>query len=435
MSQESRWRREARRRQTARPPRWVPVNGSADVHAEIGGLLETAAMLAAAVPSGLGPYVAQLNDLGAAAPDASGDPCRVLLDEVSTRLAWAWENGWQPLDLVHATRRHTSKAVARWMVRAVLLDAVRSDARARAPQQWVDQLDVLTPRRRADADEELLQAGGRADLVEWTTALVGVGLLQKLPAAPLLLPPPSRWDVQRAAAPQHAPAVEQNEKRARMLTKVRALLAKAESTEFVGEAETLTAKAQDLMTRYSIDESLLADELGPDVDVRGVRVLVHHPYASEKVGLLTVVGRANRVRTVWSTFSSCATLVGLPVDVEQVEMLFTSTLVQATRAMTQAGDRPGGGDRSSAFRKAFLTAYAHRIGERLAESAEETAATYGAQLVPALQRQEAAIDGEFARLFPDVTTGSRQVSFDARGWDAGTRAADAAVLPAGAVES
>src|SRR5438045_2689314 len=43
----------------------------------------------------------------------------------------------------------------------------------------------------------------------------------------------------------------------RMLAKVRALLAKAESTEFTDEADALTAKAQELMTRYSIDRALV----------------------------------------------------------------------------------------------------------------------------------------------------------------------------------
>jgi hypothetical protein len=123
-------------------------------------------------------------------------------------------------------------------------------------------------------------------------------------------------------------------------------------------------------------------------------------------------------------------LVGLPTDVAQVDMLFTSILLQATRAMThEAGS-------SAAFRRAFLHAFAVRIGERLAASADEAIDSYGSALVPVLQQQDAAISEEFDRLFPHVTSGSRRRrQLDARGWDAGTRAADSAVLPAGRLEA
>ena len=202
----------------------------------------------------------------------------------------------------------------------------------------------------------------------------------------------------------------------------------------MAEADAFTAKAQDLMTRHSIDEALVTAEAGESFDVSGSKVLIHHPYGLEKASLLHVVAGANRVKAIWNEFASFVTLVGVPTDLAQVEMLFTSTLVQATRAMTQAGEHSFGQDRSSSFRKAFLSAYAVRIGERLDETTEQTTASYGSALVPVLQRQTEAVAEEFERLFPHVTSGSGRRRFDARGWDAGRRAADAAVLPAGEVE-
>ena len=47
-----------------------------------------------------------------------------------------------------------------------------------------------------------------------------------------------------------------------VLAKVRALLAKAESTTFEAEAEALTAKAHQLMVRHTIDEALVAGRGG-----------------------------------------------------------------------------------------------------------------------------------------------------------------------------
>ena len=40
------------------------------------------------------------------------------------------------------------------------------------------------------------------------------------------------------------------------LATIRGLLAKAEATEFAAEAEAFTAKASELMARYSLDEAM-----------------------------------------------------------------------------------------------------------------------------------------------------------------------------------
>ena len=396
-------------------------------------LIDVASRFAAASRRAGELKAAELIALSAAATAPPLDPATLVVDEVLVRLASSWEHGWQPAELVHAARRRTSVAVATWMASAVLAESGRSAALDRAPQQWIDQLDALAGRRGTVGDVALLlPTQGRAPSSTWTAALVALDLLRELPRSQALLPPPSRWGQARrvARAPTTRPAAQQ----AKTLTTIRALLAKAESTDFVAEADAFTAKAQDLMTRHSIDEALVTAEAGESFDVSGSKVLIHHPYGLEKASLLHVVAGANRVKAIWNEFASCVTLVGVPTDLAQVEMLFTSTLVQATRAMTQAGEHSFGQDRSSSFRKAFLSAYAVRIGERLDETTEQTTASYGSALVPVLQRQTEAVAEEFERLFPHVTSGSSRRRFDARGWDAGRRAADAAVLPAGEVE-
>ncbi|AWB92212.1 DUF2786 domain-containing protein [Aeromicrobium chenweiae] len=397
-------------------------------------LIDVASRYAAVSPRAAAPRIAELIELGAVTDDPALDPAVLVVEEVVPRIATAWEHGWQPLDLVHATRRRSSAQTARWVTRAVLAEARRSRASERAPQSWTEQLDALASRRDGTEDA-LLPPRGQASVAEWTTALVALDFLRHLPGSHLIDAPPSQWG--RQARPRSTAGPRRGDVHDKTLTRIRALLAKAESTEFDAEAEAFTAKAQDLMTRHAIDEAVVADESGQSVDVRAVRVLIHHPYAVEKAGLLDVIARANRTRAVWNDFASCMTLVGVPTDLDQVEMLFTSALVQATRAMTHAGNEPGavGSDRSSGFRKAFLTAYALRIGARLTASAQEAAATYGSALVPVLQRQSEAVDAQFDHLFPHVTTGGRRTQFDARGWDAGTRAADEAVLPGGMVGS
>lgn len=424
--------RRQRRDAKQAPFRAKPLS-SAPTQAEIAGLIAAATRYASVSAQAATPRIEQLNELGAVAATSQLDPAALVVGEVLALLRRAWENGWQPLDLVHATRRRTSAQAAAWLTRAVLVDADRADALTRAPQEWVDQLTALGARPALpDGVEPLLAPGGRAPVPEWVGVLHVLDLLHKLPRLEALVPPPSAWGQKRTAT---RPAVTGSDQQSRTLRKVRALLAKAESTEFEAEADAFTAKAQDLMTRHSIDEALVADGAGLGVDVRGVRVLIDHPYALEKARLLDVVARANRTRAIWHDFSSCMTIVGVPTDLVQVEMLFTSTLVQATRSMTQVGQGSSGADRSTGFRKAFLSAYALRIGERLQTSNEQATASYGTDLVPVFARQGEAIEQEFERLFPHVTQSTSRATFNARGWDAGTRAADAAVLPAGAVES
>lgn len=434
MGNSSRDRREARRRSTGRTTSPGSPSTSEITAAGLIALITAASRYAAASPRAARARIEQLRDLAAAAETPQLDPTSLVVEECLSRLSSSWEHGWQPLDLVHAARRRTSASAAGWITRAVLVEGDRQGAATRAPRAWAVQLQVLSARQdHTGGPEGLLAPGGRASVADWTSALVALAFLRDLPGTQRLMPPPSRW----GSSPRPASSSSRSgEAHAKTVIRVRALLAKAESTEFAPEAEAFTAKAQDLMTRHAIDEALLADETGESVDVHGIRVLIDHPYAMEKARLLVAVGQANRTRAVWHEFASCMTLLGVPTDLEQVEMLFTSTLVQATRAMTQAGQesRPSAGERSTAFRKAFLSAYAARIGERLAESSADAAASYSTGLVPVLQRQSEAIDEEFERLFPHVTKGARRVRYDARGWDAGTRAADDAVLPAGSLE-
>ena len=102
-----------------------------------------------------------------------------------------------------------------------------------------------------------------------------------------------------------------------MLGRIRGLLAKAESTEFPEEAEALTAKAQELMTRHAVDVApCWTPEHGARSPTRFVPAgcTCDKPYPEAKVRLVTVGGRANGVRSVWHDEVGMATIVGLPVD-------------------------------------------------------------------------------------------------------------------------
>ena len=160
----------------------------------------------------------------------------------------------------------------------------------------------------------------------------------------------------------------------RVLDRVRKLLAKAEHPGTpVEEAQAFSAKASALMAAYAIDQALLEVDQ-PSASTPIVRQIdVDPPYALPRAVLLDRVARAHRVRVVigpdgGSGRRQCS-LVGFPVDLEAVEVLFTSLLLQASTAMMNASSESA---RPKAFRRAFLLGYAEVIGGRLATVAQQT---------------------------------------------------------------
>ncbi len=276
------------------------------------------------------------------------------------------------------------------------------------------------------------------------TVLELLRLLGRLPDIATVGPAPGSY---RPRAPRNG---ETNpEPDSRMLNRIRALLAKAESTEFPAEAEALSAKAQRLMAHHSISAALLDADTGRADGPAARRISVDNPYEAPKALLLDAVAAANRCRSVWVRYLGCSTVVGYEADLDAVELLYTSLLVQATTAITRAGSRQDryGRSRTRAFRQSFLIAYAHRIGDRLSmatdaatsdaaagilpnDGAETTPPSSGKsdpRLLPVLAARSDAVDDETNRLFPEADAHQLRGS-DWEGWAHGTAAADRAIL-------
>lgn len=255
------------------------------------------------------------------------------------------------------------------------------------------------------------------------TALGVLGILSHLPPLPEARPG-------GGGGGRVARATEEG----RALEKVRHLLSKAESTGFPDEAEALTAKAQELLARHSIDRAMVDGPEPARHSGAGVRrVWIDDPYVGAKAQLLHVVATVNRCRSVLTEPLGLATVAGHEDDLDTVETLFTSLLVQATTQMTALGSRSDGTGRSRtrSFRQSFLVAFAIRIGHRLASVGEATVASateaHGEALVPVLASRAQAAEETIAELFP--TLGSRNTHANNReGWLAGTLAADLASL-------
>ena len=327
-----------------------------------------------------------------------------------------WGNGWTPTDLVHVAARHLSPAHAELATEQVVTDGSRRVDRGQSVHpRWREQLEALAQEQRSVGLRRLDEHLRR--LVELLCLVV------RLPPVTTTLPRPGDTWSELSAAGVHLDA--------RMLARVRALLAKAESTTFEDEAEAFTAKAQELIARYAIDEALLhtVDDVG-DPSVR--RIPIDDPYVDAKAALIAEVADANRCRVVHSPTMGWVTAFGYDHDLDAVELLGVSLLAQATTAMLRMGPQRDatGRSRTRAFRRAFLFGFAHRIGERLRRATEsQMAATDddAGRLVPVLAARHDRLRAAEAAAFPEAVSRTTSVS-DATGWHAGQAAAEQADL-------
>jgi hypothetical protein len=356
----------------------------------------------------------------------------ILVDVVDDQVSRLWKRGWQPADVVRALRRtfKTSELVVTMAVDSMAAHlatfpsstvddrfAGRLAPLAADPAQW----------RAAGLVRRWTQRLGATTQQVVGSAVMLAEILGRLPSIGVLGPLPGEARPGRSAA---ASGVEP-----KVLERVRGLLAKAESSGYEAEAESLTAKAQELMARYSIDHALLVST-GPTAEKPGgIRVGVDNPYENEKAMLLDRVARANRCQAIQSSLFGFATVLGFPADLGAVEVLYTSLLVQVTQALLREGSRPiaGGGNRTVAFRRSFQQAFAVRIGERLAGVSENTireGVADNERLLPVLVGRERAVKQFADALFPDVTYERATGGYDREGWSLGTHAADLAPLTA-----
>ncbi|WP_329564868.1 DUF2786 domain-containing protein [Kitasatospora sp. NBC_01266] len=367
---------------------------------------------------------------------------RSLLVLCDRSLGGLWARGWRPADLARLVRRELAP-----VHQALLIDLIAAEARRYSPaaldRRWQEQLRELAAAVWWAGDERFLpEFAERHRLDRFALATAALELLRLLGRLPVLAPvgpvPGSRPVEHRASVPVPGEP--------RMLGRIRALLAKAESTEYPQEAEALTEKAQQLMAQHSIDEALLAAGQAHGDHPGAVRIGVENPYEGPKAMLLDAVAAANRCRVVWAKEFGFCTVIGFDADLDAVELLYTSLLVQATAAMNQSGSKQhlGGASRTRAFRQSFLVSYAARIRERLTEATARTTREAAAgrhlredgtaeqlvpdeRLLPALAAREEAVDSATDRMFPKLTSQRVRVS-DGEGWAAGRAAADRAAL-------
>ena len=345
----------------------------------------------------------------------------------------AWNAGWQPAELARQVRRTADPATANLALVAIAADHAPRAASS-LDRGWSAQLTSLALPVVGSSTCWLVE-WARTEAMPWAeqvrAAVALLGSLATISPIAKLIPPPGTRTGDNALIDLTTKVDDP------MLDRVRALLAQAESTTFEAEAETFTAKAQQLMTRHAIDMAMVSAGSRRAERPDTIRIAIDEPYLAAKSLLLQLVAASSRCRAVFHQRFAMSSVVGFAADLTATETLFTSLLVQAQVAMLVAAKSapPGTRARSRGFRSAFLTAYAHRVGERLdevnAHVVADAEAETGHSILPVLAARSAAVDSAIDEMFGRLRTTAARRSVDAAGWASGRSAADRARLNSG----
>jgi hypothetical protein len=341
-----------------------------------------------------------------------------------------WRRGWQPAEVRRQVRIATRAQTVTLAELAMHAEHAGRTGKSIDPR-WADQIAGLGERTRSVQGPWLTEWRERHELSRmecYDAVLVLCRVIGELRPIDILIPyPGAPISVVTIGAPTREVGAHP------MLERIRKLLAKAEATEFEEEAATFTAKAQQLMTRYAIDEARVHQ--GDIADVpRMIRVPIDAPYADTKGVLLDVVARANRCRAIQLGGCHMSSVFGHAGDLGVVELMFTSLLVQAQKGLAEVGRRQvGGRTRSASYRSSFLLAYARRIGERLnAATGAVLDEDANASALPVLRSREAAVEDLIEKRYGDsLVSSSVRGGYDPLGHAHGRHAADEAKLDSG----
>jgi hypothetical protein len=211
-----------------------------------------------------------------------------------------------------------------------------------------------------------------------------------------------------------------------MLEKVRKLLSKAEAEGCtVPEADALTAKAAELMARYGIDKAM-AEARGSTHSKPSNRIIdVDNPWSQVRAHLLAGIAKALGCQVVLLSTTKPGARIhvfGFESDLEQVDMLYTSLVLQMASAHRKV--RPPSGVRSvRAWNRSYLLGWVSAVITRanaayaVAQQAADDERTSGPSTELVLADRAAQISAELRDAYP--VTRKTRITYSGRGYSQG----------------
>ena len=174
------------------------------------------------------------------------------------------------------------------------------------------------------------------------------------------------------------PAAAVHKVKEELAEKVRKLLNQAEDPAATpDEAQAFTMKAQQMMTKYSIDLAMVAGQAETDRIVEDGWT-VQNPYAVHKVSMINSVARVNDCRAIYADLAGGRKridIVGFPADVEWVRTLSMSLEVQLAGALAAAVTQKPPGVHGRTYSVAFVVGFANEVSRRLQQARRDAVAS------------------------------------------------------------
>jgi len=218
------------------------------------------------------------------------------------------------------------------------------------------------------------------------------------------------------------------------LERIRNLLAKAERTDNEHERDTFTSAAAALIAKYGIDQAMLGAETKQDKPTMR-RIEMHGgQHAARRMELFSWLADAMRCKVMFTTSGRhyrIAHIYGFESDIDRVELLYTSLLLQVTSALNRL--KTPYGENSRAYRnswiKGFIWKAVQMVMAREAQAVNEAEdSEVGTSKALVLASREQRVEAFFKEANPGLKRRKTAPSSSAAGWQDGEAAGSRANL-------
>ncbi len=205
----------------------------------------------------------------------------------------------------------------------------------------------------------------------------------------------------------HTQPVTEAKSTASRLATIKALLNKAEGSSTDQERDAYTSKAAELISKYSIDEAMLADRAGTRDEVVDRVIWTDRPFASRFADLLWFIAdpmgaqaRSVKQHTGNEREGALKWRYGLRVfaheaDLARIEMLYASVRNQALAGASKIKGYDRFGQDQKAHRESYIEGFSHAVAGRIRRAENE--AREAAEVEREALQEQALLRGELTQ--------------------------------------
>lgn len=191
-----------------------------------------------------------------------------------------------------------------------------------------------------------------------------------------------------------------------------------------GERDAAMAQATRIMAKYSLTENMLEFEAGTPQSVESLVIHIKNPYAAKKEIIVNTVASAFGCTAVKIDKSVMIRIFGFPGDLEKIQYLYNSVIVQLFVGLSQVDCPPW--ENGKTFRNSWVNGFITTVGKRITTTIRKAAdevRTESTGMDLMLRNRMQMIKFEVSKAYPDLKSRSYHFSSNSTlGYRMGTEA-------------